>query len=125
MNGDDERDYAEEADVRAVAVREGLAEQAAERAQLVDGHMSGPAHYLEAERLRTRTIEFVRAETAKPLSHDEMVSLFAQAMVFLAAAQIDATLALAAAVAEIDVVGRNDGTGRDMHAARAWTAVLR
>jgi hypothetical protein len=31
VNGDDERDYAEEADVRAEAVREGLAEQAAER----------------------------------------------------------------------------------------------
>lgn len=64
--------------------------------------MTGAEHYLEAERVKTRTVEFVRSETAKPLSHDEMTSLFAQAMVFLAAAQIDATLALTAAVAGAD-----------------------
>lgn len=33
MSGDDERDYAEEAAVRREAVREGLAEQTAERAE--------------------------------------------------------------------------------------------
>lgn len=46
MNGDDERDYDEEAAVRRDAQTEGLAELAAEV-----GHMSGPAHYREAERI--------------------------------------------------------------------------
>ena len=100
MTGDDERDYDEEADVRADVVREGLAEMAAERAALVDGHMTGPAHYREAERLahHVRGILDTMQDRGE-LPPDLMHGLCAQLDNLVGLGQVHATLAAAAATA--------------------------
>ena len=136
MSHDDERDYAEEAAVQRDIEVEGEAELAEERAQQsamefaveqaddhaedVAGHMSGPAHYLEAERL----IGLVEAGASPDtmLASDEL----------LTAAQVHATLALAAATAAnirrngalTDVATRLDELHKAQDITASWLEVL-
>jgi len=136
VNGDDERDYDEEAAVRRDVEREGLAEQAAERAEQVAmeraaeqqdeharevaGHLSGPGHFLAAERLLRAAEDGGLDETM--LDQDE----------YLFAAQVHATLALAAATAAnirrngalAEVGVRLDETHKSEGLVEKWFEVL-
>jgi hypothetical protein len=88
---------------------------------------TGPEHYREAERINDRAVDFVKQETAAPLPNDELMALFAQAQMFIAAAQVHATLSLAAATAANircngAVVGGDNETGR---IAVEWSDAIR
>lgn len=76
--------------------------------------MTGPEHYRQAERL----IAAVTLDDGHLIEDDPNV---------IALAQVHATLALAAATAELDAFPVGDGvaaTGRDSEAAVAWSYVL-
>lgn len=93
--------------------------------------MTGPEHYKEAERL----IEIAAKLSMKTVQHakengadaGEMQVMASHSANFLAEAQVHATLALAAATAELDAAeGPNGGsaTGRLSANAVEWEKVL-
>lgn len=75
--------------------------------------MTGPEHYREAERLIAAG-EY--DETGEDVLHARDIAL----------AQVHATLALAAATAELDAYGMADGsaTGRTEKRGRAWSEAI-
>lgn len=81
--------------------------------------MTGPEHYREAERLltRNRTEDYDGTEYVVSVPSDRD----------LVEAQVHATLALAAATAELDVYEGptgHDGTGRTSRQVAAWAEVI-
>lgn len=80
--------------------------------------MTGPEHYLEAERLVAETEAAIREGAAKGAVHlDAALEVSPSA---LAAAQVHATLALAAATAYAAV---KDYCGDESRDPREWSAV--
>lgn len=75
--------------------------------------MTGPEHYREAEAL----LDSVESRGFGP-EPDHIQAAW------LAAAQVHATLALAAATAELDVFGEGNGTGRTVKRSKAWDVAL-
>lgn len=117
MNGDDERDYAEEAAVQRDTEVEGLAELAAERSAY--DPMTGPECYRKACRL------VAYAENQIPDDEPAQAAIVARAQVY-------ATLALAAATAAnirrngalADVGTRLDEAHKSEKLAEEWLGVL-
>lgn len=80
-------------------------------------HLTGPEHYREAERLLSQV--GVAPSDPPAIAYNEMGRL--------AAAQVHATLALAAAVAGLNAVegpGGGSATGRLAEDGNAWAVVL-
>lgn len=87
----------------------------------------GPAHYKEAERLLAAMgglRDQIKDLVGESRNATEAASLAAMPMQVIAEAQVHATLALAAATAELDAdegPGGGSATGRDGLRGRAWT----
>ena len=84
----------------------------------------GPTHYRAAEGCMDAAERFVQANNGKRVPQHEAEALRADVAGTLAAAQVHAVLALAAAMAEIDYFGGDAGTGRRDDRAQAWNSAF-
>lgn len=84
---------------------------------------SGPQHYRMAEYVLDEAKKFM-AESVAEADVEDLPEIAGQHAAMVAQAQVHATLALAAATAEIDYFGSDAGTGRRDDRATAWNAAF-
>jgi len=100
---------------------EQAAEQWDEHAREVAGHMSGPEHYREAERILAETMAFSREVMREDMDEQMLALATQQQMSGVCLAQCHALLALAAATA-MNI--RRNGAVEAVDEAAGWTRVL-